>query len=520
MILHVIRKELLVNLLSLRFQAGFLVSVVMMGLVGYVLVEEYAARQQTYLSSVQEHQKALANNKVYSTVEAIVDIPPSPLSAFSRGTIELPTSVRVSPYHIPSLIDEEGTGTAINLSGSSDRPTNPLLKMFASIDLSFVISTILSLFAVLLVFDSFSGEREQGTLKLLLSSSTGRVHLLVGKYLGALITLAIPLTVGFLEVLILWIFHARLSLEPSVWAGMGVIYLVSLIFLAGFLSFALFLSLFARESSSCLMNLLLAWVTFVILIPEGGKAAADYFRPNGLRQKILTDVENAQTDFLNAYTGMNYQQKGGWNNVSTNPFEGESFLGITEDEARNRMEFNRKIVPQKFQFAENRYRIVESYGEALTSWATIRDNITRPSLCVQFTNAVEAIAGTDLQTFGQTVGRARIYRDAVMSFLQQKVDSPEWFTRVFEYPDVQPTDENMRYWQKLIDTKGERSVERILSWDRIAPVNLSGLPPPRIEVTGLPERFGHALFDIMLLLVTTSAFLVLSIVRIVRYAVQ
>ena len=242
MIWHITRKELLVNLQSLRFLIGLVVSALMMGIVGYVLVEDYAARVQKYIADVQEHREALAQTKVYSTIAVVVDIPPSPLSVFSRGSQDLPTAVQVSPYHVPSLIDEAGGSASIGLSGTSSQPSNPLLRMFTSIDLGFVISTILSLFAVLLVFDSFSGEREQGTLKLLLSSSAGRSHLLAGKYLGALLTLAIPLTVGFLEVMILWALHPALSFDASVWAGVGLVYLASLLFLSGFLALAMFLS--------------------------------------------------------------------------------------------------------------------------------------------------------------------------------------------------------------------------------------------------------------------------------------
>jgi ABC-type Na+ efflux pump permease subunit len=85
MIWHIVRKELLVNLQSLRFLIGLVVSALMMGIVGYVLVGDYAARVQKYVADVQEHRETLAQTKVYSMVAVVVDIPPSPLSVFSRG---------------------------------------------------------------------------------------------------------------------------------------------------------------------------------------------------------------------------------------------------------------------------------------------------------------------------------------------------------------------------------------------------------------------------------------------------
>ena len=339
MIRHIIRKELLVNLLSLRFAIGLAVAVLMMGLVGYVLIEDYAFRQQTYISDVERHEKELEQTKVYSMLEVVVDIPPSPLSVFSRGIKDLPSSIHVSPYHIPSLIDEDGESVSINLSGTSNRPYNPLLRGFGSIDLSFVISSILSLFAIVLVFDSFSGEREQGTLKLVLSSSTGRVHLLIGKFFGALVSLAIPLTIGFLEVMLLWSLSPRLSLDASSWVGLGLMYLFSLVFLSSFLALALLVSLYAKESSAGLMWLLLGWVVVAILIPEGGAYLAEYFRPQEVREKVVREAEQARRELYRAYSNITYSQKTEWNNARLNYAGGEAILGITQEEVPYRIEF-------------------------------------------------------------------------------------------------------------------------------------------------------------------------------------
>lgn len=520
MIWHITQKELLVNLLSLRFLIGLVVVVLLMGLVGYVLVEDYAARQQTYLADVERHRNQLEQTKVYSTIEVVVDIPPSPLSVFSLGAKSLPTSVRVSPYHVPSLIDEGGSSISIGLGGSSNRPYNPLLRIFASIDLSFVISMILSLFALLLVFDSFSGEQEQGTIKLVLSNPVGRIPLLVGKFLGALITMAVPLSIGFLEVMLLWRLSPNISLDASSWLGIGLIYLFSLVFLAGFLALGLLVSLFAKESSSGLMYLLLAWVVAAIVIPEGGEYLAENVRPQEIREKVLTEVEQAKVEFHKAYSSIEYHQKSDWNNTNTGGFGGESLLGITEEEAYNRTEFNKKAFPIKFRFAEQRHRVIEAYAIALRRWSRLRDNLVRPSLCVLYRNIVQAIAGTDIDSYESVLLRSRIYRDALMEYLQPKVGMPEWVTRALEYPDVQPTEENRRYWQDLIEKKGERAVEKILSWDRVTPLDLSTMPRPHIEFPSLAERMERVMTDGLLLVGSTALFLALSVWRVLRYPVR
>lgn len=517
MIGHIVRKELLVNLQSMRFLVGLVVSALMMGIVGYVLVEDYATRMQKYIADVAEHRAALAETKVYSMVAVDVDIPPSPLSVFSRGSQNLPTTLHVSPFHVPSLIDEGGASASIGLNGTSSHADNPLLRMFSSIDLGFVISTILSLFAVLLVFDSFSGEREQGTLKLLLTSSAGRVHLLAGKYVGALVTLAIPLTVGFLEVMILWALHPSLSFDAQVWAGVGLVYCASLLFLSSFLAMALFLSLYATESSSCLMYLLLAWVTVSVVIPAGGGYVAEYFRPKGLREIMLSEAKQASAHLSNELERLNYRQKGGWNNAWTDWFGAESILGLTQQEANNRLAYNQKVVPMKLQYAEDRYRVVESYAQGLLSWSRTREDLIRPSLCVDYGNVVQAVAGTDINTFDDLVQKSRLYRDAMMAYLRPKSETSLWFTRIFEYPDMEPTEKNQQYWQSLIEKEGQRAVEKIMSWDRVSSLDLTSMPPPSVNMRGVTERALHALPDGILLFAASVVFIGLSMIRVRHY---
>lgn len=520
MIRQVIRKELLVNLLSLRFAVGFVVCVALMGLIGYVLIEDYASRQQTYLSDTQLHAAALKQVKVYSMVAVVLDVPPSPLSVFSRGMNNLPSAIHVSPYHVPTLLDEGQGGITINLAGKSDRPFNPLLRMFNAIDLVFVISTILTLFAVLLVFDSFSGEREEGTLKLTLSAPVGRAQLFTGKLIGALITLAIPVTIGFLEVMVMWSLSPSISLGASAWLGVGLIYVCSLLFLTAFLALALFVSLFATESSSGLMYLLLLWVVVVILIPEGGNNIAASFRPREDRTMLQREEDEASKEYLKAYAGIPYRNKSVWMNSQSSAFGGEAILGITTEEVQNRMEFNQKIFPLKFQYAERRQRALDSYAAGLQAWSRVRNDLVRPSLSVLYRNIVQAIAGTDIQYVNAAAEHARQFRTALMAYLQPKLGRPEWFTRALEYPNVQPTPENQRRWQEVVETQGERAVERLMSWDQVTPIDLGGMPDPRIDFPALSERLGQALADILLLLGATGVFLILGITRAMRYPVR
>jgi hypothetical protein len=320
--------------------------------------------------------------------------------------------------------------------------------------------------------------------------------------------------------MVLWSLSPRLSLEATSWTGLGLMYLFSLVFLSSFLALALLVSLYARESSSGLMWLLLMWVLVAIVMPQGGEYLSEYLRPQEIRESTVRAAEQAGRDFSQAYASIPYSQKTGWNSVRMNPTEGEAILGITEDEIPDRIEFNKKAFALKFRLAEKRQRVFESYATALKTWSRMRDNLMRPSLCVLFKNVSQAIAGTNIDSYEVAVQRARIYRDALMTYLEPKIGKPEWFTRALEYPDVQPTEQNQRYWQSVIEKEGERAIERLMSWDRVTPVDLSTMPPPRVGFAGLAERTADAIPDGLLLVAGTGLFLALSIRRVIRYPIH
>ena len=516
MIKDIIRKELLVNIFSYRFLIGLVVVIVMMGIVGYVLVEDYVFRNQTHISNVQQHTDQLKNFKVYSTVKTVVDIPPSPLSVFCRGAKDVPTSIEITSYQIPSVVDNQGTTDFIGGGGESNRPYNPLLRIFTPIDLAFVIGIILSLFAILLVFDSFSGEREQGTLRLMLSTSIGRIQVLLGKFIGALITIAIPLTIGFLEILLIWNFFPDISLSSDILIGTILIYFFSLVFLAGFLALGLLISLFTRESSTGLMYLLLAWVLVAIVIPEGIGYLAEYNFPKESTKDLLSTIDKQYSEAVKKVPQPHNMMIWG----SMDYEGGEEILGINPEAIEPRVEYHKATYSLKLQRAEDRNRVMENYADRLDDWKNTRDALLRTSLYVMYKNIVTAISGTDIETYETTIQRVKRYRESLVEYLRPKVASAQWFTRVLEHPEMLMTKENEKKWDELKAKEGAEALYKIFTWDRIPPLNVSDMPLPDIEFPGITERLSSIMIDIAILFSTIIAFLLLTCWRAAYYKVN
>ena len=124
-----------------------------------------------------------------------------------------------------------------------------------------LVTYLIPLIALLLGFDAIVGERERGSLGLLLSLPITRLELLLGKYLGLAAALTLSTLAGFalVAVLLWWQFQ---------WAGLfhygGFMFSAVLLGLA-FLSMAVLLSVLARERTRASGLAIAAWFFFVLV---------------------------------------------------------------------------------------------------------------------------------------------------------------------------------------------------------------------------------------------------------------
>ncbi len=137
-----------------------------------------------------------------------------------------------------------------------------------SSDLTFIVQVLLSFFALILAFDSVTGEKERGTLSLIYSNSTKRAHFIMAKYLSALITIALSLLGGLMIGLILLNIISGISVSMSLVASLSLFFLVSLIYLSVFILLGIACSVLSHRSKNSLVLCLLIWVFLVIVFPR------------------------------------------------------------------------------------------------------------------------------------------------------------------------------------------------------------------------------------------------------------
>ena len=193
MLITLIRRELLDNLMTFRFAAAMFITLLLVVANTAVLIKDYEGRLASYNTAVKTHRQQLRATKTYSAGKIVVDRPPNPLSIFNVGVDKrLGNQIEVSHTFVPTLWEAE-------MSGSD----NPFLNIFNSIDIVFIFEVVLSLMALIFAYDALAGERERGTLRLVLTHPLSRGHILIAKYIGAMLCLLIPLMLSLLLSLIL-----------------------------------------------------------------------------------------------------------------------------------------------------------------------------------------------------------------------------------------------------------------------------------------------------------------------------
>jgi ABC-type transport system involved in multi-copper enzyme maturation permease subunit len=267
MTFKIIRKEILQNLLSLRFIFSLLLIVILFASSGFVFVAGHRTQSENYLEKTnknlsgfreqadQLYKIAFYNHEIWRT--------PKPLT-FCAGGHE---------KSLPNCFGTDAFGSAWWVKGRH----NFLLRQFGDLDWVFIISLPLSFLALFLTYDSICGEREAGTLRLILSRPIPRSKVLLGKYTGAMITITMPLLVGLFVNLIIVYSSGVIELNADDWLKMLVIILSSILYLSIFILLGIFISGRMAYPTNSMVALLLIWVGLVILLPCLGRAVSDVF---------------------------------------------------------------------------------------------------------------------------------------------------------------------------------------------------------------------------------------------------
>ena len=260
MLTTLIRRELLDNLMTFRFAAAVFIILLLVVANTVVLIEDHKQRLESHNAAVKMHQRQLQEKKTYSagTEKLFVDRTPNPLSIFNVGfDKQLGNEVGVSHTFVPSLWDA-------GMHGSD----NPFMDMFASMDIVFIFEVILSLLALIFSYDTLAGEYERGTLRLVLTSHVRRGHILLAKYISAMLCLLVPLLISLLFSVILLTTTPFIFLNTDDFLRIGGIIFTTVVYLSVFYLIGMLISAATRRTSTALMLSMFVWGFLVLVYPN------------------------------------------------------------------------------------------------------------------------------------------------------------------------------------------------------------------------------------------------------------
>ena len=452
MMMTLIRRELLDNLMTFRFAAAVFITLLLVVANTIVLLKDYEQRLTAYNTAAQESHQELRKEKIYSGYagELVVHRPPNPLSIFNLG-LDKQVGNEIVVYHafVPTIWDSEKHGA-----------DNPFLNLFTSIDIALVFQGVLSLLALIFAYDALAGERERGTLRLVLTHPIRRGYILFAKYISAMLCLLVPLLMSLLLSIILLTTSTTISLNADEFLRIGGIILTSLLYLSLFYLIGLCISAMTRRTSTALMLSMFAWgflvlvypnliLTAVDILPQPETQTSAYNQIKQMWEEL--DRENKQFLRNDAVLGpisrggeiWGFRLKGGEYSFlrdEDNPsillyfYQSGFYAGKIKAESepqvplvRNYYGFhNREIVGT----VNRTWLVREPALEAIyIQPANLGRMLLKFSPVGLYDEATEAWAGTDLEGIQDFFSAVRRYRRAVIDYFYDKkiFESRQWF---------------------------------------------------------------------------------------------
>jgi ABC-type transport system involved in multi-copper enzyme maturation permease subunit len=297
MLRHLILKEIQEITSNSRSMFVLLICILLIPLGLYVSTKEYEQNRSAYKDAKQMYEQRTSGPRGMEFV-AEGYIPPSPLSIFASG---------LSGY-LPDKITTDSHG--IWRSESDFGINNPVALLFGKIDFYFIITIILSLLAFIITFNSISGEKESGTLRLMVSNPVPRWKIIFAKIAGTYTVFLVSFLTGVIIGLVLLVLTTSIPVLSSGYLlPFLVILALSLLFLFILFNIGLFLSIITRSSGTSVTASLLLWVLIAIIIPKVSPMIAQIVYPieteelvnkqkTMKRDEIRNELDQARGDLM------------------------------------------------------------------------------------------------------------------------------------------------------------------------------------------------------------------------------
>lgn len=387
-----ISKELLEHLRSVQFAVLAAASVLLFAVNGLVFVQQYKRLNADYRQAVAaaEAQRSTMMTRLYRA--------PTPLLFMAEGGAKTdPAGYTLSPK--------------MTLAALPAAPPNYKMPEVPELDWAFIVKVVFSLYVILLGFEAVSGEKERGTLRLVLSNQAGRAKVLTAKYLAILAGAAIPLVIGSLVSLIVIGLFLPGVLGAAFAARVALFLAAALAYLSLFAFLGLFFSALILRSSLALLVLLAFWIFFAFFIPDSSGILAEKFA------EVPSEYQMAKS------LGPTVQDQV-WKRIASIQARVEKGEFKTEQEVLAEAD-------RAFEDGQDSVRkLYDDYALAMKARAGAARRISRVSPAALFQYAAEALSETGPRADGRFLedvrNFSRVYDDYILKKVGRVVGTSPW----------------------------------------------------------------------------------------------
>ncbi len=519
MIWKIAKKEFLLNLMTFKFAVGTVVSIVLTIMFVPILAKDYHQRLKTYHDNITRNEAEMEKVKVYKNITPTIYRPPSVLSVFSGGLEkQLADSATIELDKLPEI-------------SAAAAQSNPYQAVFPVFDASLIFKIVIGVLALLLAYDAISGERERGTLRLMLSGTVARYQILLGKLVAGLMVLVVPVTIVFAIGLIILLSFPLVDLTGLDWLRIGLMYLASLMFVSAMYNVGLLFSCLTRRSAISLVLGLFLWIIFAVVIPNGSVYLAAEAQPLESQERIAGQIAALKEEYENEF----YSSRPNQPSISKSDGGGGGFghgynrlinkAGMDYSQQCNRLEY-----PLKIKYADKYWEVERRYLNSLCEQKNLANGLSRISPISLYEGVLLALAGTDMAAFQRFVDGVRRYRTEILQYIRSKTadfSSSSFFSTCTEQQMAEYEKFLGQFVAQVKQAQNQAEMARLqqasMEWFKALadPPNLDLADCPRFaSVPGALGNLRRAIPDLAFLIFGNALFFAIAFVAFIRYDVR
>ncbi len=325
-----------------------------------------------------------------STISTDLFMEPSPLMFLADGNVSRAVSGVVVR---PGGIREQLHAGAINDYSSDGMNTDWMM----------IVTVVLTLFAILTGYRAVSGERESGTLTLVLSNGFSRAGYIAAKYCAYLFTVMIPFLLGAAVSLTMMAIGLDHPFTPRDTVCIALFAGSAMLFLSFFILLSLAISSMIRRSSLVLLILLIVWMVSIV---QPHAISAILLRYSGPTTETV--LKNRIDSVVNGFIE---ESKARFYNSSSPVFAG--FMGSNE-------QAEKVIAPLIIENQKKIARIYADYENETLAFLRRTRNLNRLSPNGMLLDTAERSASSGLLSLIRFYGDAREFSSRYDGFIRDK----------------------------------------------------------------------------------------------------